>query len=183
MTNNSSQYDELFKNFGSKFSIDWRLLKAQVRQESNFNPDAVNKVSGAKGLTQFMDKTWQEWCDLTPGIQQLKENYNPFNPEQSIGAQSAYMSFLIKIIDQKLTQVSADKIYLIHWALASYNWGIGNIIGRMVKNKMKMGIIQFSEFDYPKAENYLPHETANYVRLIMKYYHEYQQEENSNELN
>lgn len=179
--NNSSQYDELFKKFGLKFSIDWKLLKAQVRQESNFNPDAVNKISGAKGLAQFMDKTWQEWCDLTPGIQQLKEIYNPFSPEQSISAQSAYMGFLIKIIDQKLTQVSADKSYLIHWALACYNWGIGNIIGKMVKNKMRRGVIQFAEFNYPNAENYLPHETANYVRQIMKYYQEYHQEEKNHE--
>jgi soluble lytic murein transglycosylase-like protein len=176
--NNSSRYDELFKNSGLKSGIDWRLLKAQVRQESNFNPDAVNKVSGAKGLAQFMDKTWREWCDLSPGIQQLKDNYDPFNPAQSISAQSAYMSFLVKIIDQKLTQVSADKTYLMHWALASYNWGIGNILGRMVKDKMRRGVMQFSEFDYPKAEKYLPPETSNYVRQIMIYYKEYQQEKN-----
>lgn len=182
MINNSSQYDEFFKQYGLKFGLDWKLLKAQVRQESNFNPDAVNKISGAKGLAQFMDKTWQEWCDFTPGIQHFKENYDPFNPEQSIGAQAAYMSFLIKIIDQKLTQVNADKTYLIQWSLAAYNWGIGNIVGKMVKNKMRRGIIQFAEFDYPKAENYLPHETANYVQQIIKYYHEYQQEENLNEV-
>ena len=72
----SSQYDDLFQKFGLKFNIDWKLLKAQVRQESNFNPDAQNKRSGAKGLAQFMDKTWQEWCDLTPGIQPPSQIYD-----------------------------------------------------------------------------------------------------------
>jgi len=175
-----NKFDTQFNQYGKEYHIDPLLLKAQVKQESNFNPLALNRVSGAKGLAQFMDKTWEEWCDLTPGIQREVNNFDPFDPTQSIHAQSAYMSFLVKLIDQKLTQTLHDKKYLMHWALAAYNWGIGNIIGRTVKNKIKRGMLQFSEFDYPVAENYLPHETANYVRQIMKYYSEYQQKENPN---
>jgi soluble lytic murein transglycosylase-like protein len=175
-----NKYDSLFQQYGLKYHIDPLLLKAQVKQESNFNPNAVNRVSGAKGLSQFMDRTWDEWCDLVPGIQDRKNKYDPFNPEQAIAAQSAYMSFLIKLIDQRLTQVNADKEYLLHWALAAYNWGIGNIIGRSTGNKIKKGMMQFADFKYLGAVDYLPHETANYVYNIIKYYTEYQKKENPN---
>jgi soluble lytic murein transglycosylase-like protein len=175
-----NKFDSLFRKFGDEFHIDPLLLKAQVKQESNFNPNAVNKFSGAKGLAQFMDKTWEEWCDLVPGIQKTIITYDPFNPAQAIHAQSAYMGFLKNIIEQKLVQTQSDKDYLMHWALAAYNWGIGNIIGRVVKGKVKMGMIQFSKFNYEFAEKYLPKETANYVQRIMKYYCEYQQQEYEN---
>ena len=176
-----NKFDPLFEQYGAEFGIDPLLLKAQVRQESNFNPNAENKRSGAKGLAQFMDKTWEEWCDLVPGIQRDVDKYDPFNPTQAIRVLAAYMKFLIKLIDQKLTQTMSEKDYLFHWALAAYNWGIGNIIGRVMKGKVKMGMIQFAKFDYLFAEIYLPHETSNYVRQIMKYYHEYQQKKKINE--
>ena len=175
-----NKFDNLFKQYGLEYHIDPLLLKAQVKQESNFNPLGVNRVSGAKGLAQFMDKTWEEWCDLIPGIQKTIIKYDPFNPSQAIHAQSAYMSFLKKIIEQKLVQTLSDKDYLMHWVLAAYNWGIGNIIGRVVKGKIKMGMIQFSKFNYEFAEKYLPKETSNYVTRIMKYYCEYQQQEYEN---
>ena len=82
-----NKFDYLFIKYGSEFNIDPLLLKAQVRQESNFKPNAFNRVSGAKGLAQFMDKTWEEWCDLVPGIQKTIIQYNPFNPDQAIHAQ------------------------------------------------------------------------------------------------
>ena len=175
-----NKYDSLFQQYGKEFHIDPLLLKAQVKQESNFNPNALNKISGAKGLAQFVDKTWEEWCDLVPGIQKNIDHYDPFNPDQAIHAQSAYMSFLAKLIDQKLSQTLTDKDYLYHWALAAYNWGIGNIMGRVVKGKVKMGMIQFSKFNYEFADKYLPAETSNYVKQIMKYYCEYQQKEYDN---
>ena len=175
-----NKFDPLFKKYGDEFNIDPLLLKAQVKQESNFNPLAVNRTSGAKGLAQFMDKTWDEWCDLTPGIQKEVNNFNPFNPIQAIHAQSAYMAFLVKLINQKLTQTLSDKDYLMHWALAAYNWGIGNIIGRVVMGKIKMGALQKSNFNYESAYQYLPKETSNYVQNIMRYYCEYQQKEYDN---
>ena len=62
------KYDGLFKKYGAANNIDWLLLKAQVKAESNFNPNAKSPV-GALGLAQFMKATWLEWQDGTPGIQ------------------------------------------------------------------------------------------------------------------
>jgi soluble lytic murein transglycosylase-like protein len=173
-----NKYDSLFVRYGNEFHIDPLLLKAQVKQESNFNPNAFNKISGAKGLAQFMDKTWEEWCDITPGIQREVNKYDPFNPAQAIHAQSAYMHFLVKLIDQKLAQTLTDKDYLYHWALAAYNWGIGNILKMLSFSRRRESHDQY--YNYEFAEKYLPKETANYVQKIMKYYCEYQQEEYEN---
>ena len=162
ITNSSFRFDPLFQEFGLKFNIPWKLLKAQVRQESNFNPEAQNKRSGAKGLAQFMDKTWQEWCDLTPGIQPPFQTYDPFDPSDSISAQAAYMKFLIGYIGKKLK----TKTDIIPWALAAYNWGIGNVLK----------LIDKTGHCYQISEPHLPPETSLYVRNIIKYFGEYNAE-------
>ena len=51
-----SPYDELFQNVGEKYSIDWLLLSAIARAESEFRSDAVSKA-GAVGLMQIMPST------------------------------------------------------------------------------------------------------------------------------
>ena len=56
------RYDSLLFYYGLKFNYDWMLLKAQVKQESRFNPDAINKGSQAKGLGQIIPGTFNEWA-------------------------------------------------------------------------------------------------------------------------
>jgi soluble lytic murein transglycosylase-like protein len=99
---NENKYDELFQKYAG--NIDWLLLKAQVKQESRFNPKAVSKA-GAKGLAQFMPATWNEWG-----------KGDVFNPEASISAQARYMAWLIKYYKGDINK-----------ALAGYNYGIGNV--------------------------------------------------------
>jgi soluble lytic murein transglycosylase-like protein len=95
-----SRYDSLFEAYGNLVDVDWKLLRAQAMIESNLNPRARSKA-GAKGLAQFMDDTWAEYG-----------HGDPFNPEESIAAQAAYMSHLLKLYD-------GDK----RLALAAYNGG------------------------------------------------------------
>lgn len=101
--NASNRYDSLIQYYAEENGVEWTLLKAQIRAESNFDPSACSRV-GAKGLTQFMDSTWQQWGK---GI--------PYNPEHSIDAQARYMAWLLKQQPE------------IEWALAAYNWGIGRV--------------------------------------------------------
>ena len=150
------KFDEIIKYYAAKYNLDWLLLKAQIKQESNFNPEAINRKSMAMGLAQFMLKTWLEWEDETVGIQDEQMEYNPFEPEQAIRVQAAYINWLRKQI-MKLTAKDMEK-----WILAAYNWGIGN-----VTNLLKAGV-KFNDA-------VLPAETSNYVRNIMKFYDEYNQ--------
>ncbi len=99
-----NRYDSLIQFYAEENNIDWRLLKAQIKAESNFDSTAVSSC-GAKGLAQFMPATWKEW-----GVG------SEFDSESSIMAQSRYMLYLLK-------RYNYNKVY----ALAAYNWGLGNV--------------------------------------------------------
>jgi soluble lytic murein transglycosylase-like protein len=101
------RYDSLFQFYAN--DVDWLLMKAQAKAESNMNPDAISPV-GAKGLAQFVSGTWAEWGEG-----------DPTNPEKAIKAQCAYMSHLDSLFkDTRLT-------------LSAYNWGQGNVRKAMAK--------------------------------------------------
>lgn len=151
------RYDSLYQYYASLHDeLDWLFLKAQGKAESNFDPMAESAVH-AKGLAQFMDKTWEEWRDGTPGIQDIPPGMNltsmdPFNPEAAIMAQAALMAWLLRYYH-------SDK----QFALAAYNWGCGNV------NKLRGN--SNGEFDLFKA--HMPTETQGYVDRIMQFYQTY----------
>ena len=149
---NENLYDELFKRNADQYKFDWLFLKAQVKQESQFNPVAVSKV-GAKGLSQFMPKTWREWSHSLN-----KPDADPFNPEDSIYFQAAYMSWLRKVVYTHLSEQYRED--LLEWTLAAYNWGVGNVLRMLNKG------IQFDN-------GLFPDETYHYVKIILLYYSQY----------
>ena len=149
--NSDDRYDSLFQFYGERYVVKPKLLKAQVKVESNFNPDAVNPKSGAVGLAQFMPMTWDEWRDGTPGIQELIDKLkllNPRDPEDAIHAQAAYMNWLIRAAGD------GEK------ALAAYNWGIGNF---------KKCLAEHGD----AWRDHLPDETRDYIPKIQKQFAEY----------
>lgn len=139
------RYDSLFQYYAGSHGLEWQLLKAQVLAESSGDPDALSPV-GAKGLAQFMDRTWEEWRDGTPGIQELPAAnlvlLDPRDPEDAIRAQAAYMAWLLK---------SFSGQYVL--ALAAYNWGIG---------KVKRALAEHG-FDSSR----FPQETRDYLWRVM----------------
>jgi len=159
------RYDSLIQwytqCYPSTFDADWLWRKAQIAQESAFDSDAENKRSHAKGLSQFMDATWKEWWDGTPGIQDLPINplhINQFDPEDVIKAQCAYMSWIEKWVGAKFL-VYADPVlrdrHVLQHALYSYNWGIGNWL-KWYRVGGKIAL--------------LPEETKDYYDRILKLY-------------
>jgi soluble lytic murein transglycosylase-like protein len=105
LKNYDDRYDSLIQYYAWLNNLDWLQVKAQIKQESNFDPRAVSSA-GAKGLGQFMPPTWKEWSG----------DSDPFNPELSISATCRYMRWQLKQFNQDL-----------RLALAAYNWGIGNV--------------------------------------------------------
>jgi len=106
----TDRYDSLIQFYGDAAGVDWKLLKAQIRAESDFNPNAVSPV-GAEGLAQFMPATAYEY-----GNKLHIKNFSPFNPEHIIACQAAYMQWLLR-------QFGGDPVQ----ALAAYNFGIGRV--------------------------------------------------------
>lgn len=106
--NSTDRYDSLFEFYGERNKIDAKLLKAQVRAESDFDPMARSNA-GACGLAQFMPQTFTEWS-----IKLRIHSPNPFNPEHSIQCQAAYMRWLLDQFAGNLDR-----------AIGSYNFGVG----------------------------------------------------------
>ena len=105
-----SPYDNLVKQYSSQYGFDWKLITAQMYQESRFNPNAKSWV-GAQGLLQVMPKTGKEF-----GFTNLKE------PKTGLHAGIKYMQWVQNRFDSELPV--KDRMW---FTLAAYNAGIGHV--------------------------------------------------------
>lgn len=99
-----SVYNESFNSIATekaaKYNLDPQLVKAVIKAESNWNPNAVSP-KGARGLMQLMPSTAYEL-----GV------YNSFDPEENIDGGTRYLSYLIEKFNGDL-----------NLAVAAYNAG------------------------------------------------------------
>jgi len=105
-----SPYDTLVKKYAQQFDFDWRLIVAQMYQESRFNPKAKSWV-GAQGLMQVMPRTAKEM-----GISNLKQ------PESGIKAGVQYLDWVRDRFEAELSV--KDRMW---FTLAAYNAGQGHV--------------------------------------------------------
>jgi membrane-bound lytic murein transglycosylase F len=105
-----SPYDDLTKKYAEVYGLDWRLITAQMYQESRFNPTRVS-WAGARGLMQLMPGTAKEL-----GVVDL------IKPEGAIRGGTKYLSQLLERFDPEIPL--EDRI---RFALASYNVGYSHV--------------------------------------------------------
>ena len=94
------KYDELISVASKQYGVDFRLVKAIIKAESDFNPKAVSK-KGAMGLMQIMPQNFQH-LDIE----------DPFDPRENIMGGTRYFKYLYDRFDGKLAL-----------SLAAYNAG------------------------------------------------------------
>lgn len=105
-----SQWDDLTRRYAEDYGFDWRLILAQMYQESRFDPAAESWV-GARGLMQVMPRTGREL-----GLAPLDD------PEVSVRAGVKYMDWLRDRFPERLP---ADT--QLWFSLAAYNAGVGHV--------------------------------------------------------
>jgi soluble lytic murein transglycosylase-like protein len=96
----TSKFDSIIRKAANKFGVDFSLVKAVIKVESDFNPRAVSR-KGATGLMQIMPFNFESFFVS-----------DPFDPVDNIMGGTYYLGKLIRKYKNKLPM-----------ALAAYNAG------------------------------------------------------------
>ncbi len=166
-----SPYDSIVKKYAQKHRFDWRLLVAQMYQESRFNPKAKSWV-GAQGLMQVMPRTAKEM-----GIGNLQQ------PESGIKAGVKYLNWVRQRFEPELSVKNR-----MWFTLAAYNAGQGHVkdARRLAKQQglnpnvwfdhVEKAMLLLSKRKYSRKARYgyvRGTEPVNYVREIRTRYRAY----------
>ncbi|MDZ7542342.1 transglycosylase SLT domain-containing protein [Clostridium perfringens] len=124
---------EAVDKYCSKYGVDRALVLSIIKQESNFNPNAVS-YAGAKGLMQLMDFNSEAY-----GVT------NPFDINQNVEAG-------VRHIKEYLDMFGGN----LEMALMAYNGGPGTMERRGVKSPSDL-------YKMPQeTQNYVPKILDNY---------------------
>lgn len=152
-----SKYLPLFRKYGERFDIDWRLLAAVAFQESRLDPTCRSQ-RGAVGLMQVLPSTAR---DRRIGIP------DPYPPEHNVHAGAKYLALLR---DEYFDDETLSSETRLRFALAAYN--AGPRAARLYREKARtLGYDPDRWFHHCERAALLMEagETVRYVDSINKY--------------
>ncbi|HTV07861.1 MAG TPA: transglycosylase SLT domain-containing protein [Candidatus Aquilonibacter sp.] len=137
----AGKYKEMILKTLKQYGVPQDLIYQAVA-ESGFQPQALNRRSGAGGMWQFMPFA---------GAYGLERNGyfdERFDPQKSTVAYAKYMKYLY------------DQFGDWYLAMAAYDWGAGNVQRAVARTG-------YADFWQLYRHNALPEETKNYVPGIL----------------
>ncbi len=159
-------YKPYIEDAAKKYGFDWRLIAAQIYQESHFKPRAKS-YAGASGLMQLTGHTAKSL-----GVK------NILNPKENI---HAGVQHLKKLYDHFNDIAGSDRLFI---TLAAYNVGQGHILdARILAEKMNINpnkwssisttlpLLRFPKYYKNSIYGYCNGtEPIEYIKQIMIYY-------------
>ena len=164
-----SPYDHIVRPAAEAAGFDWRLIVAQMYQESGFDPNQVS-FAGAEGLLQVLPRTAR---DLGVDAARLKD------PETGIAAGVAYLNWT----RERFPDLPVGEQIL--FALGAYNAGHGHIRdgrrlarelgldGSLWFDNVELAMLKLAEPEYARKAVYgyvRGTEVVRYVREIRDRY-------------
>ena len=167
-----SPYDHIVRPAAEAAGFDWRLIVAQMYQESGFDPDEIS-FAGAEGLLQVLPRTARD-LGIDPG--RLKQ------PETGISAGVTYLGWT----RERFPDLPVGEQIL--FALGAYNAGHGHIRdgrrlarelgldGSLWFDNVELAMLKLAEPEYARQSVYgyvRGTEVVRYVREIRDRYRLY----------
>lgn len=165
-----SPFDSLVRRHAARHDIDWRLVVAQMYQESRFDPKAVSRA-GAEGLMQLKPATAGDLGVL-----------DSFDPAENIEGGVRYLSWLRDRFEADLP--ITDRLW---FSLAAYNGGLRHIqtARELARAKglndrrwfghVELAVIELARIGVDGGRGYLDAEqVTGYVRSIRQRFNAYQ---------
>jgi membrane-bound lytic murein transglycosylase F len=160
-------YGKIIRDAAQENELDWRLIAAQIYQESHFRKWARSSA-GAHGLMQLTSRTAEAY-----GLSSL------YNPVQNIHAGVRHLRMLYDLFDEEAE--GAEQIFI---ALGAYNIGQGHIRdaqkiarqmeldpGKWASLVKTLPLLEQSEYFSKARYGYARgSEAVQYVKHIMIYY-------------
>lgn len=167
-------YDEIIQRWAKERELPWLLIKAQIRQESFFKPDAVSHC-GALGLMQVMPLTGAELGFIKDDLLDIERN---------IQCGTLYL----KIQYDHFPEIP-NRYERLKFSLGAYNGGRG-YINRALKLAQNTGDANWTNWDITSVFLSSPHcfvinrkrgkrlfpdheQITDYVKRIWRYYQNY----------
>lgn len=112
---NVGEVVKVIEDAASQTGTDSKMMTAMAAVESGFNPNARAQGSSAKGLFQFLDKTWENMLYKDGRKYGLDSSTSPFDPEANSLMAAEFVKDNLSAIKQVKPEPNLTDAYMAHF--------------------------------------------------------------------